>query len=184
VRLNLPEQFAPFAQGNFPTPSGKCELFSESMAAAGLPAVPDFIPPHESVQSAPELARRYPLALISPAAHAFLNSTFANLPKQVRQELRPFIEIHPDDASARGISNGDAVRAFNERGACHLNAVVTTRARPGVVVSPSVWWNKLSPGKTNINQLTSQALTDMGGGATFYDALIELEKFEGMRDEG
>jgi anaerobic selenocysteine-containing dehydrogenase len=176
VRLNLPEQFAPFAEGNFPTPSGKCELVSERLAEAGLPAVPDFIPPNESLKSAPGLAARYPLALISPAAHAFLNSTFANLPKQVRQELHPFIEIHPDDASARGINNGDTVRAFNERGACELSAVVTTRARPGVVVSPSVWWNKLSPGKTNINQLTSQALTDMGGGATFYDALVEVEK--------
>lgn len=176
VRLNLPEEFAPFAEGKFPTPSGKCELVSESMAAAGLPAVPEFTRPKESVESAPELAARYPLALISPAAHAFLNSSFANLPKQLRQESRPFIEIHPDDAAARGISSGDAVRAFNERGACELAAVVTTRARPGVVVSPSVWWNKLSPGKTNINQLTSQVLTDMGGGATFYDALVEIEK--------
>jgi anaerobic selenocysteine-containing dehydrogenase len=176
VRLNMPAHYAPFAEGNFPTPSGKCELASERMEAAGLPAVPDFIPPRESIQSAPLLAQRFPLALISPAAHAFLNSTFANLPKQVRQELQPFIELHPDDARARGILNGDTVRAFNERGSCELHAVVTTRARPGVVVSPSVWWNKLSPGKTNINQLTSQALTDMGGGATFYDALIEVEK--------
>ena len=70
------------------------------------------------------------------------------------------------------------VRAFNERGACELRAVVTTRARRGVVVSPSVWWNKLSPGATNINQLTSQSLTDMGGGATFYDALIEVERVD------
>jgi anaerobic selenocysteine-containing dehydrogenase len=176
MRLNLPETFAPFAEGNFPTRSGKCELFSESMEAQGLPAVPEFIPPKESGQSAQILAKRYPLALLSPAAHAFLNSTFANLPKQLRQELRPFVEIHPEDARARGIENGDAVRAFNERGSCVLAAVVTTRARQGVVVSPSVWWNKLSPGGVNINQLTSQTLTDMGGGATFYDALVEVER--------
>jgi anaerobic selenocysteine-containing dehydrogenase len=176
MRLNLPETFAPFAEGNFPTASGKCELYSAALEAQGLPAVPDFIPPNESARSAPSAARRYPLALISPAAHAFLNSTFANLPKQLRQELRPFVEMHPRDASARGIADGDSVRAFNERGSCELHAVVTTRARPGVVVSPSVWWNKLSPGHTNINQLTSQALTDMGGGATFYDALVEIEK--------
>ena len=176
MRLNLSETFAPFAEGNFPTPSGKCELFSENLAAQGLPAVPEFIPPSESKQSAPEIARRYPLALISPAAHAFLNSSFANLPKQLRQELRPFVEIHPEDAEARGIENGDRVRAFNERGSCELHAVVTTRARRGVVVSPSVWWNKLSPGHANINQLTSQTLTDIGGGATFYDALVEIEK--------
>lgn len=175
MRLNVPETFAPFAEGNFPTRSGKCELFSETLEAQGLPAVPEFIPPGESVQSAPLMAKRYPLALISPAAHAFLNSSFANLPKQLRQELRPFVEIHPVDAKARGIKNGDSVRAFNERGSCTLSAVVTTRAREGVVVSPSVWWNKLSPGNVNINQLTSQALTDMGNGATFYDALVEIE---------
>jgi anaerobic selenocysteine-containing dehydrogenase len=176
MRLNLPETFAPFAEGNFPTPSGKCELFSEMLAAQGLPAVPEFIPPSESVESAPAVAKLYPLALISPAAHAFLNSSFANLPKQLRQELRPFVEINPLDARARGIEHGDIVRAFNERGSCVLAAVVTTRARPGVVVSPSVWWNKLSPGGVNINQLTSQKLTDMGGGATFYDALVEVER--------
>ncbi len=176
MRLNLPETSAPFAKGNFPTASGKCELFSAALEAQGLPAVPEFIPPNESAQNAPAVALRYPLALISPAAHAFLNSSFANLPKQLRQELRPFVEIHPQDAEARGIRDGDAVRAFNERGSCELHAVVTTRARPGVVVSPSVWWNKLSPGRANINQLTSQALTDMGGGATFYDALVEIEK--------
>ncbi|MBA2735068.1 MAG: molybdopterin oxidoreductase family protein [Acidobacteria bacterium] len=181
MRLNVPETFAPFAEGNFPTPSGKCELFSETMEAQGLPGVPEFIPPSESRQSAPEVAKRYPLALISPAAHAFLNSSFANLPKQLRQELRPFVEIHPGDAEARGIQNGDMVRAFNERGSCELSAVVTTRAREGVVVSPSVWWNKLSPGGVNINQLTSQQLTDMGGGATFYDALIEVERMSERR---
>ncbi len=175
MRLNVPETFAPFATGNFPTPSGKCELRSAQLEALNLPAVPDFVPPRESRASAPQLAAKYPLALISPAAHAFLNSTFANLPKQLRQELRPFVEIHPADALERGIRDGDAVRLFNERGWCELSAVVSTRARVGVVVSPSVWWNKLSPGRTNINQLTSQALTDMGGGATFYDVLVEVE---------
>ncbi|MBA3321505.1 MAG: molybdopterin-dependent oxidoreductase, partial [Pyrinomonadaceae bacterium] len=95
MRLNVPETFAPFAAGNFPTASGKCELYSESLVARGLPALPEFTPPRESRQSAPELAARYPLALISPAAHAFLNSSFANLPKQLRQEQRPFVEINP-----------------------------------------------------------------------------------------
>ena len=175
MRLNVPETDAPFAEGNFPTASGKCELLSARLEQKGLPAVAEFIPPRESRQSAPELARRFPLALISPAAHAFLNSSFANLPKQLRQEKRPFVEINPEDARARRISDGDRVRVLNERGSCELTAVVTTRAREGVVVSPSVWWNKNSPDGANINQLTSQALTDMGGGATFYDALVEIE---------
>jgi anaerobic selenocysteine-containing dehydrogenase len=176
LRLSLPEEFAPFAEGKFGTPSGKCELYSESLAAAGLPGVPEFIPPRESRASAPGLARDFPLALVSPAAHAFLNSSFANLPKQLRQEARPFVEINPRDAAARGIREGARVRAFNRRGSCELTAVVTERAREGVVVSPSVWWNKLSPGGAGINQLTSQGLTDMGGGATFYDALVEIER--------
>jgi anaerobic selenocysteine-containing dehydrogenase len=184
MRLNLPETFAPFAEGNFPTPSGKCELYSETVEALGLGGTPDFIAPNESHQSAPALAQKFPLALISPAAHAFLNSSFANLPKQLRQELRPFVEINPIDAEARGIEDGSLVRAFNERGSCELYAVVTTRARLGVVVSPSVWWNKLSPGQTNINQLTSQALTDMGGGATFYDALVEIERVSRQSENG
>ena len=176
MRLNLPEVFAPFAEGNFPTPTGKCELFSEKLEREGLPAVPEFIPPRESRQSAPALAQKYPLALITPAAHAFLNSSFANLPKQLRQEMRPFIEIHPADAAARGIADGESVQVFNERGSCELYASVTTRARAGVCISPSVWWNKLSPRKVNVNQLTSQELTDMGGGATFYDTLVEIKK--------
>lgn len=178
MRLNLPEHFAPFAEGNFPTPSGKCELFSETLEAQGLPPVPDFTPPRESRQTAPEIAERFPLALISPASHAFLNSTFANLPKHLRQEASPFIEINPADAARRGIQDGERVRAFNARGSCELTAVVTTRAREGVAVSPSVWWNKLSPGGANINQLSSQELTDMGGGATFYDALIEVVRID------
>jgi anaerobic selenocysteine-containing dehydrogenase len=175
IRLNVPEDYAPFSHGGFPTPSGKCELFSNDLQSLGLPAVPDFIPPRESKQSSPELAKKYPLALLTPAAHAFLNSSFANIPKQLGQEKRPFIEIHPEDAAVRNIADGETVRAFNDRGSCELSAVVSNRARPGVVISPSVWWNKLSPDKRNVNQLTSQALTDMGGGATFYDALIEIE---------
>lgn len=174
MRLNVPEVWAPFAEGGFPTASGKCELFSESLAAQGFDPLPTFTPPRESARSAPALAQKFPLALISPAAHAFLNSSFANMSKQLRQEARPFVEIHPADAAARAIADGQMVRVFNDRGVCELSAVVTERARPGVVVSPSVWWNKLSPGNVNINQLASQELTDLGGGATFYDALVEI----------
>lgn len=175
MRLNVPDVWAPFAEGGFPTASGKCELYSEALAAQGFDPLPTFTPPRESVRSAPALAQKFPLALISPAAHAFLNSSFANMSKQLRQEARPFVEIHPADAATRAIADGQMVRVFNDRGACELSAVVTERARPGVVVSPSVWWNKLSPGNVNINQLASQELTDLGGGATFYDALVEIE---------
>ncbi len=179
MKLNIPENFAPFANGNFPTLSGKCELYSEKLFEAGIDPLPVFTPPAESKQSNKVLAEKYPLALISPAAHAFLNSSFANLSKQMRQEARPFVEINPIDANKRNINNGDIVKVFNERGFCELTAIVSTRAREGVVVSPSVWWNKHSPDKKNINQLASQRLTDMGGGATFYDALVEIVKQNG-----
>lgn len=175
-RLNVAEDFAPFAKGNFPTPSGKCELRADSLAAQGLPVLPQFTPPRESVKSNARLAAKFPLALISPATHAFCNSTFGNLSKQLKQESAPYLEINPHDAQKRNITDGESVKVYNERGACRLKAVVTDRARKGVVVAPSVWWNKLSPGGTNINQLSSQALTDLGGGATFYDALVEVER--------
>jgi anaerobic selenocysteine-containing dehydrogenase len=175
-RLNVPSSFAPFAQGGFPTPSGKCEFYSESLARQGLDPLPTFTPPRESAASNPELARKYPLALLSPPARNALNSTFANLPVFFDTEKTPRLDIHPDDASARGIVDGDKVRAFNDRGALVLTARVTTKARPGVVVALSIWWRKLSPDGTNANMVTGQALTDMGRAATFYDALVEVQK--------
>jgi len=174
VRLNVPDPFAPFAQGGFYTPSGKCELYSESMARQGLDPVPGYVPPRESVRSAPELARRYPLAFISPPAHHFLNSTFSAQPVFVRRESGPSLTIHPSDAQARGIADGQMVRTFNDRGSFLARARVSGDARPGVVVGLSVWWSKMCPGGRNANAVTSQELTDMGGGATFYDALVDV----------
>lgn len=177
MRLSVPETFAPFAEGNFPTPSGKCELFSETLAKQGIDPLPVYVAPRESVQTAPELARRYPLAIISPPAHNFLNSSFANLPTFVKAEKEPFLDIHPEDAAPRRIAEGDRVRVFNDRGEFKLKARVTDKARPGVVVALSVWWKKLTADGCNANDVTSQALTDLGGAATFYDALVEVEKY-------
>jgi len=174
-RLNVPERYAPFAQGNFPTPSGKCEFFSEALARQGMDPLPTYIPPRESVQTAPLIARKYPLAIISPPAHNFLNSTFANLPSFLRAEKEPLLEIHPDDAGARGVHSGDRVKIFNDRGAFTARARVSDKARSGVIVALSVWWKKLTDG-TNANDVTSQGLTDLGAAATFYDVLVEVEK--------
>jgi anaerobic selenocysteine-containing dehydrogenase len=174
VRLTVPDPFAPFAQGGFPTPSGKCELYAESLARQGLDPVPTYVPPRENVASAPELARRYPLAFISPPAHHFLNSTFSAQPVFVRRESGPSLTIHPRDAEARGIADGQMVRTFNDRGAFLAKARVSDDARPGVVVGLSVWWAKMCPGGRNANAVTSQELTDMGGGATFYDTLVDV----------
>ncbi len=174
IRLNLPQAYAPFAQGGFPTPSGKCELYSESLARKGHDPLPTFTPPRESVGSAPQLAKKYPLAFISPPAHHFLNSTFSAQPTLVRREGEPLLTIHPEDASARGIRDGQNVRTFNDRGAFLARARVSEDARRGVVVGLSVWWSKLCPGGRNANAVTSQGLTDLGGGATFYDVLVEV----------
>ncbi len=175
LRLSVPEGWAPFAEGGFPTPSGKCELVSESLAREGQPALPVYNPPREGPTSNPGLARRFPLAFISPPAHHFLNSTFSAQPVLMRREGEPRLVIHPADAAARGIADGQMVRTFNERGAFLSKARVSTDARPGVVVGLSVWWAKLAPGGRNANAVTSCALTDLGGGATFYDALVEVE---------
>ncbi|MBX3277862.1 MAG: molybdopterin oxidoreductase family protein [Acidobacteria bacterium] len=175
VRLNVPERFAPFAEGNFLTPSGKCEFYSESLLREGHDPLPTYIPPRESVQSAPELAERFPLALITPPAHNFLNSSFANLPSFIRAEKEPRLDIHPQDAEKRGISDGDEVKIYNARGEFSAVARVTDKARPGVVVALSIWWKKLSPDGRNANEVTSQELTDLGRAATFYDVLVEVQ---------
>ena len=175
-RLNVPGAFAPFAEGNFPTPSGKCEFYSETLARQGVDPLPTYIPPRESVASNPMLAHRYPLAMLSPPARNALNSSFANLPVFAENEATPRLEIHPDDARVRGIASGDPVRVFNDRGALVLTARVTDRARCGVVVALSIWWRKLSPDGTNANMVTGQALTDLGRAATFYDCLVEVAR--------
>ncbi|WP_126877977.1 molybdopterin-containing oxidoreductase family protein [Paraburkholderia kururiensis] len=174
VKLALPD--APFANGGFQTPSGKCEFFSDRLAKEGIDPLPDYLPPHESADGSPELAARYPLAMISPPARNFLNSTFVNVESLRSTEGSPHLDIHPVDAVARGIAEGDELRIFNDRGVLHARARVTDRAREGVVVGLSIWWKKLAPDGCNANQVTSQALTDLGRSATFYDCLVEVER--------
>ena len=174
ARLNLPHPVAPFADGGFLTPSGRCELFSTALAEKGLDPLPAWVPPLESPVSNPELAARYPLAFVSPPARNFLNTSFANLPRFFGQEESPKLEIHPDDAAARGIAEGDRLRIFNDRGAFHAFAQLTTRVRRGLVVCPSIWWRKLSGDGENANAVTSSQLTDMGDGPVFYDCLVEV----------
>ncbi|MDD2882243.1 MAG: molybdopterin oxidoreductase family protein [Rhodoferax sp.] len=168
--LQTPE--APFAQGQFPTPSGKCEFFSERLAKQGLDGLPDHVPNHEAAHTSGD----YPLAMISPPARNFLNSTFVNVKSLRDIEGEPLLEIHPQDAAARGIASGDTVRVFNGRGSHSCHARVSERARPGVVNGLGIWWRKLGLDGTNVNQLTSQKLTDLGHGPTFYDCLVEVQR--------
>ena len=114
--------------------------------------------------------------MLSPPARNALNSSFANLPVFLESEKTPWLDIHPDDALARGIATGNQVRVFNDRGSFVLTARVTDKARSGVVVALSVWWRKLTEDGGNANMVTGQALTDMGRAATFYDTLVEVER--------
>ncbi|ABO53534.1 molybdopterin oxidoreductase family protein [Burkholderia sp. SIMBA_043] len=174
VKLKLAD--APFANGGFRTPSGKCEFHSARLEQMGLDPVPDYLPPYESAEASPELAARYPLAMISPPARHFLNSTFVNVESLRNTEGEPHLDIHPADAESRGIGDGGMVRIFNDRGSMQAVARVTDRARAGLVVGLSIWWKKLSADGRNANEVTSQALTDLGNSATFYDCLVEVER--------
>jgi anaerobic selenocysteine-containing dehydrogenase len=178
ARLNLPGGsktafFLPFAAGNFPTPSGKAELYSEAIAAKGLDPVAAFVPPAES-RHVPE-ARRFPLELLARKADNFLNSTFTNLPSLQVMERRESLEISLADAEPRGIRDGDTVRVFNSRGELHLRARVNGAVQPGVVAG-RLDWAKLSAAGKNINVLIADRVSDLGGGPVFYSALVEVER--------
>ena len=177
-RLNVAERFAPFAEGGFPTPSGKCEFYSVALEKQGIDPLPFFNPPAESAQSNPRLALEYPLAFLSPPARNFLNSSFAHLKRFRELEVEPCLELHAEDAAARDIRDGDRVRVFNARGSVLLRARVNGKPRRGVVVAPSVWWKKYSPDRGNANNVTAQRTADLGGGATFYDCLVQVERAE------
>jgi anaerobic selenocysteine-containing dehydrogenase len=168
VALNVPD--APFAQGAFPTPSGRCEFVSERLAAQGLDPLPNHIPNYE----VPAAGDRYPLAMISPPARNFLNSTFVNVESLRAIEKEPLVEISLIDAAARGISTGDTVKVFNDRGEYHCKADVSARARPGVVNGLGIWWRKMGLNGTNVNEVTSQLLTDLGRAPVFYDCQVEV----------
>jgi anaerobic selenocysteine-containing dehydrogenase len=158
----------------FRTPSGKIELYSEQAEREGYDPLPGYEPPPESAEADPELAREFPINLLSPAAHHFLNSTFSNVASLQRGEKEPRIWIHPDDAAARGLADGDRLRVWNRRGETRLRAVVSENVKPGVAWSPSLWWHRDSP-DGNVNMLTSDRLTDMGGGSTFHTNLVQFE---------
>jgi anaerobic selenocysteine-containing dehydrogenase len=167
----LPVPDAPFAEGGFQTPSGRCEFFSERLARQGLDGLPDHVPNHEVAGS----SARYPLAMISPPARHFLNSSFVNVKSLRDIEGEPVLEISAEDAAARGITTGCVVRVFNDRGDYHCQAVISDRARPGVVNGLGIWWRKLGLRGTNVNELTSQKLTDLGRAPVFYDCLVDVQ---------
>ena len=175
TRLNVPTPFLPYADGGFPTPSGKCELYSARLAEMGLDPLPTYIPPYESIERDPVLVARLPLTLISSPAHTFLNTTFVNITSLRRQAHEPEVLLHPADAERRGIAAGMMVTVHNDRGAFMAKARVDATIREGVAWAPSIWWGKLAADGANANQTTSQRITDMGNGPVFYDNQVEIE---------
>jgi len=175
VRLNVPTPYLPYAEGEFSTPSGKCEFYSQRLADMGLDPLPTYTPPYESPERDPELVARYPLTLISSPAHTFLNSTFVNVTSLRRQAQEPEVLLHPADAERRGIATGMRVTVHNDRGAFAAQARVEPSIREGVVWAPSIWWGKLTGDDANANQTTSQRETDLGHGPVFYDNQVEVD---------
>jgi anaerobic selenocysteine-containing dehydrogenase len=173
VRLNFGDApFLPYAKGGFTTPSGKAELYSESLAAKGLDPIASFVPPSESRHV--DKARSFPLELLSRKADNFLNSSFCNIEAVQKMEHPELLEINAADATPRNIREGDWVRVFNARGEVRLRAHVNGSVQPGVVAA-RLNWARLSPDGKSINALTSEGLTDIGAGPTFYSCLVEVE---------
>jgi anaerobic selenocysteine-containing dehydrogenase len=168
IRLKVSEPGTPFlsfADGGFGTPSGKCEFGAETL---------DYTPPIESRLGDQALRQRYPLEFVSSKNDDSMNSTFGNRPHV--DAATSLLHLHGADALARGIQAGDRVRVFNDRGSLMLRADVDGAVRPGVVRAPSVRWNKRAEDGANANALTSDRLTDMGGGPAFYSCLVEVER--------
>jgi len=178
ARLTVPTPFVPFANG-FPSTTGRLEFFSARMAAAGLDPVPGYTPPHEAAQRDTDLARRCPLALVAPASHYLLNSTFGNVPHLSERQGPPRLVLHPADAAARGLRDGDAARVHNERGEFRAAVVVSDRVRPGVVAATKGYWPKRVPGGSNANATVAERDSDMGGGAVFHDNRVEVSPLSG-----
>lgn len=176
IRLNLPKDYAPYGDGLFGTPSGKCELVSPTLAKMGMDPIPHYLPPHEDPLTRPELAREFPLQMICPPEPEFLNSSFVNIESLRRIHQGPRLLIHPQDAQSRSILAGQVVKAWNHRGQFTAKAEVTEDTREGVITAFGIWWRQYTQDGSSVNMTTSSALTDLGGGATFFDNLVEVAK--------
>jgi anaerobic selenocysteine-containing dehydrogenase len=175
--LKLPDPWLPFAEGNFPTPSGKCEFYVASWRNAGLDPLPAYVPPQESVGGDAALVARYPLSLLTPKSTLhFLNSSYGHLPRHLQAAKEPLLIIHPDDARPRQIQDGEMVNVFNDRGTVQIRAAVDNRVRPGVVAIPFGWWPSFSSDGASANALTADGVSDKGSGGNFYDTLVDVQR--------
>ncbi len=180
-RLNLPEELLPYAEGNFPTPSGRARLSNPDLVGIGLPALPDFVPARESSIGGDVMSTAYPLSLMSPKNHVrFLNASYSHLEHHVSAEGEIFCEIHEHDAGPRSIVTGDFVNVHNDRASIRAVARVTSgessRVRPGLVSVPFGWVGRRTFDNRTVNALTNDRAADWGGGVAFYDTLVDVTK--------
>ncbi len=177
LRLPLPDDLRPFADGDFPTPSGKVQLFSEALGRRGHDPLPTYVPSAEGPGGDPAVVGSFPLVLITTKSRSrFLNSSYSHLPKHGPLEGEPRLEIDAADAAARGVSDGDEVRVWNERGVLAVRAEISDRVRTGVVSLPFGWWRRHHGDTGSANSLTNDTLTDWGGGVAFHDTLVEVAR--------
>jgi anaerobic selenocysteine-containing dehydrogenase len=174
VRLNVGRPYLPFADGA-PTPSGKVEFVSESMAREGLPSLPTWVPLVEGPENE-ELARRFPLQCIVPPNRFFLNSSFSQSDMLRRRQRGPSVFLHPEDARPRGIAEGDAVVVRSARGEARFTATLTDDTRPGLAVIEGIWWSKHQAGRRGVNVITDDRLADMGGGPALHSNLVQVAR--------
>ncbi len=169
--VNLPDPWLPFAKGNFPTPSRKCEFYSESLKAKGMDPLPNYTAVREKTSAA------YPLQLLTPKNLVYsINSSYVGVSTREKQLEPPRLRMHPKDAAARGIQDGALVRVFNQRGQMQVRAQITDAARVGIVLMPHGWWGSQLPGGNSVNAITPDNLADLGGGGDFRDAFVQVKK--------
>ena len=174
MKVPYPEDGRPWADGGFPTATGKVELASVALEQMGQPRLPTFVPPKEGPTS--PAAARFPLQLMTPKHHArFLNSSYSQLPKHGPAEGGPFVDLDPGDAAARGLTEGDRARVFNDRASLELPVKISGRMRPGLAAIPWGWWRDQHPDGKVANSLTNDTLTDWGGGVAYSDTLVQIE---------
>ncbi len=174
MRVPFPESGTPWSEGGFPTESGRAEFASDRLERMGQPRLPTFVPPREGPLG-PD-AERFPLQLMTPKHHTrFLNSGYSHLPKHGPAEGGPFVELDAVDAEARGLVDGDTARVFNRRASIEVPVRITERLRPGVAAIPWGWWRHQHPDGKVANSLTTDTLTEWGGGVAYSDTLVEIE---------
>ncbi|HZV98642.1 MAG TPA: molybdopterin oxidoreductase family protein, partial [Methylophilaceae bacterium] len=189
LKVGTKDDRVPHKNGNFPTPTGKCMFYVEGAKnfVAGpfrqmydgfqpnedLDPLPGYVPSRESAETNPALAARYPLSIISPKSHAFLNSCYANVAEKIKVQGEQFVMINHADAAMRGIQEDAKVRVFNDRGAFEGNARITSDVNPGIIVATLGYWRQLNNG--TVNCISSAEFGDMGHSTTFSDNLVQVE---------